>query len=213
MTFDRKTIVRIIAVLGGLIVIGLIVYALIPRSTILFSVAPDEVIVNINGKNQTVRSGERVTVSPGEVTITVQQDEFGSFSNSFVVENGELYEVLVALDPQTAAARSLLESESSQIVIQRIGGKAVEDGAAALRAEYPLISELPIVDRFYKIIACESREFPDEPGRLAVCVQLFDLQARDAAIKDIENRGFKLADYEVIFQDLTFDNIQELNGE
>ena len=98
-------------------------------------------------------------------------------------------------------------------MIQRIGGSAVEAGAEKLRENYPIITELPINDRFFKIIMCESREFPDDSEKIAVCIQLFDLQARQSAINAIERLGYSLDDYEVVFQDLTYENIREQSGE
>jgi hypothetical protein len=213
MNISRKILTRIVIGLIGVIVIGLIINALIPRATIYFSVAPERVLVNINGKDQEIQNGQEVTVSPGEINVTISQADFTTYSESFTIENGEAREILIALDAETAAAELLLQTPGSQLVIQRIGGAAVEEGAEKLRQAYPIITELPINDRFYKIIVCESREFPNDSEKIAICVQLFDLQARQSAINTIERRGYSLDDYEVVFQDFTYENLQQQSGE
>lgn len=213
MNINRKFLTWIVVCLIGATVVGLVINAFIPRATIYFSVAPEEVTVNINGENQTVQNGQEITVSPGEINLTVSQSEFSSYSESFTIKNGEKREVLVALEAETAAAELLLRTPGSQLVIQRIGGNAVEAGAEKLRENYPIITELPINDRFFKIIMCESREFPGDPEKIAICIQLFDLQARQSAINAIERLGYSLDDYEVVFQDLTYENIREQSGE
>ena len=209
MQLNRSLIIKLLVVLGGLLIIGLVVYALIPRATIVFAVAPQEITVVINGNEHTVKNGDSVNVAPGEITLELKRDEFESYGETFVLENGETREVLAALEPLTEAARQLLLNNGSQIIIERIGANAVEQGAEALEAEYPILLDLPINERFYTILICESERKDAKQGDLAVCVRLYEPQARQAALNTIERRGYSLDDYEIIVQDFSYENLQQ----
>jgi hypothetical protein len=210
---NRKKLFILVGALLSLGVLIIVVYSLIPRASILFSIAPGEATVIINGRQQGIKSGERVSVGPGEVSVEVKRDEFVSHVETFTLENGGEYEVLVALDPRTAAARALLTSSESQLIIQRIAGRDLRNGVEELNTAYPILKDLPIIDRFYKIIICESQKFPQDESKLAVCIQLYDVAARRSALNEIKRLGYNLADYEVIVQDISYKTIREESGE
>ena len=210
---NQKRIITIAAIIIGVSIIGLIVYSLIPKATIRLSVAPEEFTVSINGVTRTAKTGDTINIAPGEVEITISREEFGSYTENFTVKNGEDKEILAALEAETDAARALLNSTKSQIIIQRIGGKKVEEGAKSLTDENPILKELPIKDRFYTIIVCNSERYPDDKKKFAICIRLFDLAAKQSAIDDLAARGYGIDDYEFIFVDLSYKNIQEQGGE
>ena len=213
MQFNRSQLLKIIGILAGVIVVGLIIYALIPRATITFAVAPEEVTAIINGEERQIKNGESVTVAPGEIVIELRRDEFETTGETFVIANRESREVLIALEPLTENARQLLLNDGSQLVIQRIGGRAVEEGAAQLREQYPILNDLPYNDRFYSIVICNSEREGAEPTDLAVCVRLFEPQARQSALDTIERLGYSLDDYEIIVQDQSFETVRDQAGE
>lgn len=212
MTTQKKLFILII-ILFGVGIIALVVYSLIPRASILFSIAPTEATVIINNKKQKITNGERITVTPGEISIEVLRNEFDTYRETITVNNGDEHEVLVALTPQTAAAQSLLSSTEAQSIIQRITGRSLQSGVDNLNATYPILKDLPIVDRFYKIIICESEKYPDDSSKLAVCIQLYEMAARKSALNEIERRGYNLDDYEIIVQDLTYNTLRREAGE
>jgi len=200
----RKQLILLFATIGALIIIGIIINALIPRATLLFSVAPESVKVMINGKSHDVTNGQSITIAPGEVTIEISRDEFSSYSEKLTVKNHETKEILVALDAQTEIAKQLLLTAGAQKIIQRVGGKKVQQGGDALMKAYPLLKELPISDKFYKILPCDSVQYPNDSSKIAICVQLFDLEAKQSAIDEITRRGFDVANYEMIYQDVSY---------
>lgn len=209
----RKQILIALIALAAVGLIALIVYSLIPRATIILSVAPEQFTVSINGVKREADTGEIVTVSPGEIEVTLSRDEFDTYTERVVVKNGERKEILVALTAQTPAAELLLKTDKSQEIIQRITGKKIEQGTKELGEKNPILKELPIRERFYTIIACNSEKYPDDKTKFAICIQLFDLDARQSAIDNLRLRGYSLDDYEFIFVDSTYKNIQEQSGE
>jgi len=210
---QRRILILLTVIIFVAAIVGVIVYSAIPRATIYFVVAPTEFTATINGKKHSVKNGDSLTVSPGDITVELSRDEFDSHTETFTIAKGETKEVLYALNPLTDAARALLETDEAQLVIQRIGGKKVEQGAAELTDKYPLLAELPIVDRFYKIVVCDSEAYPEDRTKFAICVRLFDLQAKQSAIDEVARRGYLLSDYEVIYEDNTYETLNESAGE
>lgn len=205
----------IIIVLSAFValVIGIIIYSLQPRAYLLLSFAPDNATLVINGKEQPVKTGQEVTVTPGTISLEIKRDGFDSYNEKVSIKNGEREEILVSLNPLNDAARELLKSDASLRILQRIGGKRVVEGAEKTVEAYPLLSALPIKDKFYIITACASRAFPEDKTKVAICIGLYDLSARQAALDDIESRGYKLPDYEIIINDFTNVRKVEQSGE
>jgi len=200
----RKQIILIASIVATLIIIGVIINSLIPRATLIFAVAPESVTVVINGKSQTVTNGQSITVTPGDITIEITRSEFASYSDKVTMKNHETKEILVALDAQTDGAKQLLLTAGSQKIIQRIGGKKVQEGGDALTKAYPILKELPITDKFYKILPCDSEQNPDDTSKIAICIQLFDLEAKESAINELTTRGYDITKYEIIYLDLSY---------
>ena len=189
------------------LIIGLIINALIPRATILFSVAPHNITVSINGKTQSVTNGQKISVSPGTISLTLSRSEFKDYSEQIQIKNGETQEVLYALTPLTDAAKQLLNTDESQQIIQRIGNNTIQAGAADLAKKYPILNILPINDKFYTILPCDSVKYPGDKTKVAICVKLYDMQAKQSALDDMTNRGFNPTDYETIFIDNSYQTL------
>ena len=213
MDMSRKKIIILIVCACVVLLIGGIIYVLIPRATLVLSVAPDELTLVVNGKSQTVKTGQEVTIAPGEITVELQRPEFDTYTEKFSIKNGEKREILVALNPQTDAARDLLRTDTSQQIIQRVGGKKVKEGGAQILTQYPILKDLPISDKFYTVKACTSRQYPNDPSKIAICINLFDMAAKQSAVSDIERRGYQLSNYEVVYIDATYSTQKAEHGE
>lgn len=209
----RKTLIIIILTFAALIVGILVVYALIPRATLKFSVAPENVTVTINGENHSVTTGQTISVAPGEIELKINRKDFLEHTETFTLENNQTREILVALTPTTDEARMLLDAAAARAVVERLGGQEVDKGADELMKEYPILAKLPITDKFFRIVICNSKKYPDDPKKLAVCIRLFEPEARQAAFDEIERQGFSLKDYEIIVQAYDYETMREQAGE
>ena len=170
----------------------------------MFSLAPSEATVSINGKKQEVKNQQSVTVSPGELTIVTSRSEFTDDTQKITIKNGETYNIIVILSAQTDAARKLLDTEESQLVKEQLGGRKVEEAAKEANSKYPILTVLPINDKYYTILPCSSEKYPDDTSKVAVCIKLYDPEARQSALDEITGRGFKLEDYEIIIIDSSY---------
>lgn len=210
---SRRTIITLIIVSFIAIVIGIIVYALIPKATLLMSVAPEDVTVTINGDTHKVKTGDVITVAPGTLDVSISRDEFDTYTQKVTVKNGEQVEILQALNPKTDAAKALLQTEKSQAIIQRITGNSMKVATDKLTKDFPIISVLPINDKFYTIAVCDSKKYPNDKTKVAICVSLYDMEAKQSAIDDVVRRGFNLNDYETYFIDASYNSAAQSNGD
>lgn len=188
---------------GGGIAVGiviLVIYLLIPRATIVLSVAPESFSVSVNEEEAKLyEMGDRLEVTPGTHRLTISRDGFEDYTTSVTIKNRDTFEVLYALTPQTDAARELLETERSQEIIQRITNQRMESELVEISKNYPIVEILPIRDKFFTVSTCTSEEFPDDTTKIAICVDLYEPQARASVSEVINARGHSLEDYEVRF--------------
>jgi hypothetical protein len=195
---NRRNIIIIISVLG-LALIGLIIYALIPKTQLLFSVAPHEVAASINGQVRQVTNGQKIHVKPGVYKITISRDQFDSYSLSVTVNEGKTAEVLVALNPQTDTARALLDNQESQDIIQRFTGHQMNNYQNTVNDSFPIIKILPIQTTYYYVYPCQSQKYPNDKNKLAVCVDITDSSYEPYVENFIKSKGYDLNNYEVIW--------------
>ncbi len=194
----RRNVVIIITTLV-IVLVGLLVYSLIPKTKLLFSVAPHEVTATINGDKRQVTSGSTISVKPGTYKITVSRDQFKSYSLSITVAKGKTSEVLVALSAKTDAARELLNNQESQDIIQRFTGIQMDNYQKTVGNTYPIMKILPIQENFYYIYPCQSEKYPNDNTKLAVCIQITNDDDKPYIENYIKSKGYDLNDYEVIW--------------
>ncbi len=199
-----KWIVLLIVGVFVAIVALLIALAVTPRATIILSIAPAEGTVTIDGKKNTVKNGDKLTVKPGDVSVEFSRDEFTTVTQKISIKNGETKELFFVLDALTPAAQKLLNTPGAERVIEGKTGKRAAEAANQTLDTYPIFKDLPINDKFYSIIQCPSEKYPEDKTKYAVCVKLYDPQAKEAALNEITRRGYKLEDYEVITLDFSY---------
>ena len=195
---SRRNLIILIASFS-IFIIGLTIYSLIPKTQLLFSVAPHQVTVNFDGQNRQVTSGSKLGVKPGTYNITVSRDQFDSYTLSVTVASGKTAEVLVALNPQTDAAKALLNNKESQDIIQRFNGNKMDNYEQTVNNSFPIIKILPIQQTFYYIYPCQSQKYPNDHSKLAVCIQITNDQDKPGIAAYVQSKGYDLNNYEVIW--------------
>ena len=182
------------------LVIGILVYSfVIPKAFIQFSIAPENVFMNINGSSKTVKNGDKIRLTPGDYKITLSASGFSSYSKDLTLKNNQTVELLAALTPQTEAAKQLLLNDSSQAVMQRFYGQQASAQNDIILKNYPIISILPIQARLYSIAACPSQKYPNDSTKVALCVTESQPGLDPYVLKDIASRGYDPNNYEIIW--------------
>lgn len=196
----NKKILFISVLVFLVVIVVLIIISVAPKTKILFTTAPESVSVIINNKTYSVNNEETINFKPGTYEYKVSSEGFGDYTNKITVKSGETSELLVALEPTTDAAKSLLLNDKSQLVMQRFYGLNKIQYIKTISDKYPLIDILPIRARLYTIYTCNSVKYPNDTTKIAVCVDMTSDELKPYVIKDIESRGFKINDYEIIFK-------------
>lgn len=198
----KKKQLRIIIAITAVIIVGAIIYAVYPRTQLLIQSAPKSVDIKIdNSAVKHVNRGDKVSVSKGNHTIVVSQDDFSSYTTNITVKFGETKEFLVALDPQTDAARELISDQTSQDIIQRFYGNKLSNQTDQLNKDYPILKVLPINARLYRVYPCASQKYPNDATKIAICVDTSQDGLEPYIAKDFASRGYDINNYEVIYSD------------
>ncbi|HEY8886526.1 MAG TPA: PEGA domain-containing protein [Candidatus Microsaccharimonas sp.] len=198
---SNKQKLLIIAIIAVLTILGL-VFLFIPKTQLTLAIAPSQANIQIdNGSTQRVSNGGKLSISPGSHTIIVSEDEFTRYQTTISIKKGETQELLVALVPNTDAARERLNNPTSQDIVQRFNGKTLSTQTDQLDKDYPILKDLPIEARLYRVYPCNSILHPGDATKIAVCV---DSDIDVATIKpyveqDLATRGYKVSDYEMIY--------------
>lgn len=200
---NRKTIITLGVIVAIMGIVASLIYIATPKSFITFASAPKVINVKIdNNKQRTVTNGEKIRVSPGSHMVAVSQTDFTPYTKEISTKNNETQEFLVALSPQTDAARKLIEDDVSQAIIQRFYGKNYTKQTDEITKNYPILSVLPIEARLYTIAACKSERFPEDGTKIALCVGLYQADLEPYVLKDISSRGYNPGDYEIIWNQI-----------
>lgn len=180
-----KPVLIIIAVaVIGLSILGW--YLGRPQGVVEFAVAPQEMTVNYQGKDHSVKNGQKMSLSPGTYDATFTRDDFQTETQTIVVKNKETVRVVIALAPLTDAAKQLLANSESQ--------KVVKEYQAIQYKE--LIKTLPLAGVNYTINACQSIKQPDTDNK-ALCIATKTAAGQAAARKSLEDLGYNLDELEV----------------
>jgi len=199
MIKNKKLLYIFSAILFVFIIVVIIIVSTIPKTKILFSIAPETANLFIGDKSYSIQNEGTLNFKPGEYSYKLSSDGFEEYSGKIDIKKGEQTELLVALKPITEDAKKLLLNEKSQIVLQRFYGESYSNTISDISKKYPLIDILPIQARLYTVSACKSKKYPDDNSKIAICADITTDQLKPYVIKDIESRGFNIKDYELIW--------------
>ena len=197
---NLKKLIIIAAIVIVAIIVGLAIFFSLPKTQAHLAVAPLEVQLSIDGEpSKTVRNGQDITVSPGEHTLSFSRDEFSPYVKKYTFKENEKTEVLVALEPLTPKAEELLLEPEAEVVVQLFKGdefKAIEEETDK---SFPIMDVLPIQARLYMVTSCQSKKYPDDKTKLALCAYMYHAGLEPYIKKHIKNLGYDPNDYEIIW--------------
>ena len=89
--------------------------------------------------------------------------------------------------------------EVSNKVIEKFTGINLYNQDSKALINYPILKILPINNPYYRVMACNSKHFPNDSEKIAICVIMDDLGYKNDLKNEIINRGYNLDSYEVIW--------------
>ena len=201
---SKKQIVFIVSFFI-LIFIGWSVYLLIPKGYVLFQTAPETVYIKINdGEEKAINNGDKLFFKPNKYKVVIYRDEFNPQFEEFTIKNGETKEIIAALKPLTENAKNiLLDNNESIKILEKSTSIKIDNESEFLEKTYPILKILPIENRNYTIMTCESKKFPNQPDKVALCINITEESVRNRVKEDILSKGYDLNDYEVTWVDIS----------
>lgn len=186
MQLKKSTIIIILLALT--IVTVLAAFFLRPQGKVEFALAPEEATLSFNGSTQTIRNKQVISFSPGTYTLSVTRDDFSTETTSVTVEKNETVRTVIALDPQTDAARKIIESNPESV-------KIAQEYKNLLDAR--LFKSLPLSGVNYSVDSCKSVKYP-ATDKKSLCITSPTEAGEATARLAILQLGYNVDDYEVL---------------
>jgi hypothetical protein len=178
MKLNKTSIIIAIILLTVIITVGW--FILRPHGKITFTLAPEEMTLSINNKERKIINGQSISLNPGTYGFKFSRDEFSSVTKTIVVNNKDVIDFAMALNPKTDAAKKLItDNPQSAKIIERY----------QLQQESQLASLMPVNGTGYVINSCRSVLYP-QSERKAFCVTTKDDTGLRFANVQIKQLGF-----------------------
>ena len=183
---SKPMLIIAIVVLAGLFTAAW--YFTRPLGTAEFALAPHTATLTINSKSQSVQSGQKMSLAPGTYSFEFSRDGFAGDNTSVTITEGKSTRVVMALAPQTEAAKAELASDQQ---------------AAAIIKEYAdirfaaLIASLPLTGVNYSINSCPSVKQPNV-GKKALCITATTPATQAAALTTLRQAGYNPDQLEIM---------------
>lgn len=186
MQIHKRSIIA--GVIVAILLLVAVWYFTRPQGTLEFALAPNEVQLQFNDSTQTIQHKQTLKLSPGTYELAFSQKGFADMTQTVTVEKNTTDRIVVALTPQTDAAKQLIEgNEESKKVVEEF---------KKVRAQ-KLVATLPISGVGYRMTACESLKDLESENK-AVCISLDSESARQPALDALAKLGYDPEDVELL---------------
>lgn len=186
MQLKKTPIILIVIAIIALSVLGWFVTR--PQGSLEFALAPNNMTLTIDKKNQTITHKQVLKLTPGTYKATFSKDGFETETKAIVVENKKNNRVVMALTPITDAAKKLLsESAESQKVVKEYEQVKYQE----------LVESLPLSGVNYTITSCPSVKYP-KTDKKALCITTETPEGEIAAKNKIKDFGYDPTSLEIL---------------
>lgn len=194
---NRKNTIVIVALIAFFIlpIVGVLIYRSIFSATITLTFAPKSAdVVKIGNVN--ARFGDN-RVIPGDYEVVIEKKGFEGYKGKVSIKAGESKSVEVALnsnDPSTADwYQKNIEDYS---IAQGIGDRRAEAARKHMQDSFPAYKDLPIVG-LYDTYRVDYGLSPKDNKKYILVVSYNSDAYKSEAIKQFEQKGYSIKDYEV----------------
>lgn len=197
---NKKIISLLIFIVIFISIVFAVYYYITPKSYLKIEVAPEQVSLKIDNENSiNITNGNTITIKPGDHKLIFSRDEFDSYTINISIKKDESKSVIAVLKALTENAKKLLNNSKSNKVIEKFTGINLYNQDSKALINYPILKILPINNPYYRVMACNSKQFPNDSEKIAICVIMDDLGYKNDLKNEIIHRGYNLDNYEVIW--------------
>jgi hypothetical protein len=196
---QRLIIITAVAIFVGLIVFSLgTTYLQSQKSKLVIKSVPDDSKVTLDGKS--INNNGTVYVPPGKHTIKATRNAFKDQSQDFTIKSGESKDInFYMLSDGDAGRKWLADHPDKASEIEGYYGELITNKANNIYQNNPILQQLPVIDRTYRIDFGVSKKTP--PGDYALYIQAADQDGRADALDWMKVSGYKPSNYEIVWVD------------
>lgn len=199
MTPRRKLIIAVAVFVGFSVLLAIYAAyrAVVYTATIEVNFAPRSATVTIDGYGASAGKNQ---VKPGKHQVVVSREGFAEYKEEVEAIEGEVVYVdaiLESNDPSTA--NWYAEHSDDYELAQTIGDGADDRHGEELARKMPIVKDLPLSGLYssYTVTLIGS---PTKKGQYALNVSHQTEAAKQEALKAIRDKGYKVEDYEIIYE-------------
>lgn len=195
----NKRKIRLITILVPLllIIIGVGVWFYLYSAKLSVEAVPSDSSLTINGEK---RGQGTYRVRTGVYKIEASKQGFATESRSVLIGRGEKRYVGIALIPNSSTTTNWYASHPSDAkLLEKISSKNFDQLSADQIKKFPLIKNLPLIDRLFRIDYGPSKANPNNPTAIAFYVKYYSENGKQQAIEWLKFKGYDPNKLEVIY--------------
>jgi len=172
-----------------------------PKSNVVLYVAPFEMSLKIDSKNDiNIKNEQQIYLSSGKHTLIFSRKGFESQTKEVNLDNdSSKNRIVLALKPTTEEAKKYMEENKSKFspIFEMLTMVDSKDYQQKITQKYPIISILPLTTRLYVVNYCPSLKNPDDKYSISLCVTTNQEGILPVVEQHLKNLGYNPSDYEI----------------
>lgn len=192
--------IRNIALMAVAILLIVFIVRWQTTARVKISIIPSDATVLIDNKK--VDTSKTLALKGGKHNLTAKKGGFKDYETSFEVKSGssKSMEVRMAYN-NYVGYQWLVDHPEQQYELEGRSSRYIQQQNVIMRNDNPIISRLPYLDPQFRIDYGVSKKNPDTEGALAIYVQSYTPDGRQAALSWIKSQGYDVSTMEIIFNE------------
>jgi hypothetical protein len=196
MIIKRRYALAIVGLVLALLC-GLLIYRQ-TTSHIKVITIPNDAQITIDGKN--IGKSREISLKPGRHNLVAKRSGFEDYKTSFSTKVGQTLPLTIHMNYNSSVGYNYLESnQDQQLQLEAQTGQYIDQQNKIIRSDNPIISLLPVTDPRFTIDYGVSQKHPNTAGALAIYINTYSPDGRQAALGWIKAQGFDTSTMEIIF--------------
>jgi len=192
----QRIVLMVLAGIFGLLVligVGLTIYQS-QKGKVVTTITPHDATVKLDGRE--IPGNGTQFVEPGRHEFVITRTAFVEKKIPFEIKAGETQNFDLFIVPDENAGLEWVKQNPNEAMELdgRMSQEYIEEGER-LFASHQILSELPIVDRLFRISHGTSKTGKD----FALYIQASDQEGRTAALETLKYMGYDPVNYEIIY--------------
>ena len=167
-------------------------------SFIKLVVVPSGSTAKLDGEG--VKAGT-LKLKPGNHTVIVAKKGFTTQVQKFNLQTEETRFVGIALISNSADTRDWYRDHpEDQRLLESISSQTFDQYSKEIAKKTPLVNDLPLIDRLFRIDYGQSQQYPNDPSAIAIYITYYSQEGKQQALDWIKFKGYDPTKLEIIYK-------------